>query len=109
MSIGGDHEAALAVSLQVLDSIPQNPPALFVAARALGALNERAKADRAFDIAIGRAIRSGNFPLAVACCRELCQAGVRADQHLTEIANTFCKASPYLTERRAPPELSTTM
>ncbi len=109
MSIGGDHEAALALSLQVLDSIPQNPPALFVAARALGALNERAKADRAFDIAIGRAIRSGNFPLAVACCRELCQAGVRADQHLTEIANTFCKASPYLTERRAPPELSTTM
>ena len=105
MSIGGDHQAALALALQVLDGIPQNPPALFIAARALGSLNEVAKANRAFEIAIGRAIRSGNFPLAVAGYCELRQAGVEADHHLADIANIFGKGSQHLSDRRAPPEL----
>lgn len=105
LSMRGEHELALATAARLLEDAPANPGALFVAARALGLLAQAQVSQAAFDLAIQRAIRAGNFPLAVAACFELTDVGESADGYLRQIAETFCAGSENLTEHRAPPDM----
>ncbi len=106
LSIGGAHEEALAVATALLEATPESPMALLLMGRGLRDSEQGVLANTAFELSLGRALRAGNFPLAVAAYRELCVAGVAVDRHLTELSTTFARGSQHLIDQRMPPDLA---
>lgn len=109
LSIGGEHEAALALAARFVQGVPSNVVGLFVVARALADLEASEVAARAFNLCIKRALRQGNLPLSVAACLELERAGVSVEDDLRTIAQTFAKGSEHLLDRRVPPNMTSTL
>ena len=101
-----DYEAALRHSAALLEADPRSAMRLFVSAWMLGALGDRDNAKRGLDVAVQRAVDSGNLPLSVAAACKLREFGGDDAAALTLIAKAFAKGSSRLLERRgAPPKL----
>src|SRR3954471_3691433 len=102
----GDHEAALRYSAALLELDPRAAVRLFVSAWMLGALGDRDNAKRGLEVAVERAVDSGNLPLSVAAACKLREFGGDNDAALSLIAKAFAKGSSRLLEKRgAPPGL----
>ncbi|HKO47845.1 MAG TPA: cyclic nucleotide-binding domain-containing protein [Polyangiaceae bacterium] len=100
------HEAALRTSAALLELDPRAPLRLFVSAWMLGALGEPECAKRGLEVAVERAVDSGNLPLSVAAALRLGEFGGDVAASLAAIAKAFAKGSPRLLDKRgAPPGL----
>jgi CRP-like cAMP-binding protein len=101
-----DHEAALRHSAALLQLDPRVAMRLFVTAWMLGALGDQEHAKRGLEVAVERAIDSGNLPLSVAAACKLREFGGDDAAALSLIAQAFAKGSARLLEKRgAPPNL----
>ena len=101
-----DYQAALRHSAALLEDDPRSAMRLFVSAWMLGALGESDTAKRGLDVAVERAVDSGNLPLSVAAACKLREFGGDDAAALSLIAKAFAKGSERLLERRgAPPKL----
>ncbi len=100
------HEAALRVSAALLELDPRAAIRLFLSAWMLGALGEQETAKRGLQVAVERAVDSGNLPLAVAAACRLGEFGGDVSGSLSAIAKAFAKGSARLLDKRgAPPSL----
>jgi CRP-like cAMP-binding protein len=101
-----EHEAALRYSGALLEADPRAPVRLLLGAWMLGALGDSETAKRGLQVAVERAIDSGNLPLSVAAARKLHEYGGDQAASLSLIAGAFAKGSSRLLEKRgAPPNL----
>ncbi len=100
------HEAALRSSAALLELDPRAAIRLFLSAWMLGALGEQVTAKLGLEVAVERAVDSGNLPLAVAAACRLAEFGGDVAASLSAIAKAFAKGSPRLLDKRgAPPSL----
>jgi cAMP-dependent protein kinase regulator len=100
------HEAALRSSAALLELDPRSAIRLFLSAWMLGALGEGETAKRGLEVAVERAVDSGNLPLSVTAACKLGEFGGDAAASLSLIAKAFAKGSDRLLEKRgAPPNL----
>lgn len=102
--MAGDHEAALRHAVPVVRAGRGDAAELFVLGRALVALGEPALAYSAYDVALARAIDSGNLALSVACCADLADQGQDAAQRFDEVAAAFARGSKRISPG-APPAM----
>src|SRR6188768_441698 len=100
------YEAALRTSAALLELDPRAAMRLFISAWMLGALGERETAKHGLEVAVERAVDSGNLALSVAAACKLREFGGDGAAALSTIAKAFAKGSPRLLDKRgAPPDL----
>ncbi|MBK8217307.1 MAG: cyclic nucleotide-binding domain-containing protein [Myxococcales bacterium] len=101
--LAGEREAALRWSAAVVKQDASVPSALILTCRLLADSGRTEAAIEGFELAIKRAIDSGNLPLAVAAVGDLRTLGADVTKMLDEIAAAFCFGSPRLADSAAPP------
>lgn len=101
--LAGEREAALRWSAAVVKQDASVPSALILTCRLLADSGRTEAAIEGFELAIKRAIDSGNLPLAVAAVGDLRTLGADVSKMLDEIAAAFCFGSPRLADSAAPP------
>ncbi|MFO0643623.1 MAG: cyclic nucleotide-binding domain-containing protein [Polyangiaceae bacterium] len=101
--LAGEREAALRWSAAVVKQDASVPSALILTCRLLADSGRTEAAIEGFELAIKRAIDSGNLPLAVAAVGDLRTLGADVAKMLDEIAAAFCLGSPRLADSAAPP------
>jgi CRP-like cAMP-binding protein len=101
--LAGEREAALRWSAAVVKQDASVPSALILTCRLLADSGRTEAAIEGFELAIKRAIDSGNLPLAVAAVGDLRTLGADVTKMLDEIAAAFCFGSPRLADAAAPP------
>ncbi len=102
----GEFESALQISAALLEVDPRAAVRLFMSAWMLGALGDKENAKRGLEVALERAVDTGNLPLSVASACQLREVGGDGDAALSQIAKAFGKGSPRLLDKRgAPPNL----
>lgn len=106
LSLADELDPALRWGAALVKSEPAGPLGLIVTARLLSAAGRREVAVEGLQVAVTRALDSGNLPLAVAACCDLRTLGHDPSSHLDLIASTFSKGSSRLLAKGAsPPEL----
>jgi len=101
--LADEGEAALRWSAAVVERDASIPSALVITCRLLAQMGRSEAAIEGFDLAVRRAVDSGNLPLAVAAIGDLRALGVDVDQHLADLASSFCSGSTRLQETETPP------
>jgi cAMP-dependent protein kinase regulator len=79
------------------------PSALVITCRLLAQMGRNEAAREGFDLAVRRAIDSGNLPLAIAAIGDLRALGADVAEPLDMVASAFCEGSPRLQEGAMPP------
>lgn len=106
LSLADELDPALRWGAALVRSEPAGPLGLLVTARLLAAAGRREVAIEGLEVAVARAVDSGNLPLAVAACCDLKTLRHDPAAHFDTIAKTFCAGSPRLLSKGAsPPEL----
>jgi cAMP-dependent protein kinase regulator len=101
--LAGESEAALRWSAAVVERDPSIASALILTCRLLSELGRAEAAVEGFEVALRRAIDSGNLPLAVAAVGDLRLLGIGVDAHLDDIAAAFSAKSPRIHQAANPP------
>ncbi len=101
--LADEREAALRWSAAVVEQEEAVPSALVLTCRLLADFGRTEAAIEGFRLGLGRAIDSGNLPLAVAAIADLRKLGVDVDEAIDAVAAAFCAGSPRLTEAAPPP------
>ena len=98
LMLADEREAALRWSAAVVEQEEAVPSALILTCRLLADFGRTEAATDGFRLGLGRAIDSGNLPLAVAAIADLRKLGVDVDEAIDALAAAFCAGSPRLTE-----------
>jgi CRP-like cAMP-binding protein len=101
--LADESEAALRWSAAVVERDPTIASALILTCRLLSVLGRAEAAVEGFEVALRRAIDSGNLPLAVAAVGDLRVLGVDVNGHLDDIAAAFSASSPRIHQAANPP------
>src|SRR5260370_19479361 len=96
-------EAALRWSAAVVERDASIPSALVIACCLLAQIGRTEAAIEGFNLALGRAIDSGNLPLAIAAVADLRTLGVDVSEQLEQVASAFCLGSQRLQDTETPP------
>jgi cAMP-dependent protein kinase regulator len=106
LSLAEELDAALRWGAALVKAEPAGPLGLVVASRLLSAAGRREVAIEGLEVAVARAIDSGNLPLALAASCDLKTLGHDPSALLDRIAETFAAGSSRLLAAGAsPPEL----
>jgi cAMP-dependent protein kinase regulator len=103
LSLAEEHDSAMRWAAALLKSEPAAPLGLLITARLMAAKGRREVAIEGLEVTFERALDSGNLPLAVVACCDLATLGYDQNKHLDAIAKSFCKGSPRLLTKGAPP------
>lgn len=101
--LAGEREAALRWSAAVVQQDSSVSSALILTCRLLADAGRTEAAIEGFQLAVKRAIDTGNLPLAVAALGDLRALNVDVSPLMDEIAAAFCAGSPRLADDAAPP------
>jgi CRP-like cAMP-binding protein len=101
--LAGEREAALRWSAAVVQQDASVSSALILTCRLLADAGRTEAAIEGFQLAVKRAIDTGNLPLAVAALGDLRALSVDVSVLMDEIASAFCAGSPRLSDEAAPP------
>lgn len=101
--LADEREAALRWSAAVVDHDPSVPSALILTCRLLADAGRTEAAVEGLELAVKRSIDTGNLPLAVAAVADLRKLGRSTVSYFDEIAKSFCRDSPRLTDVAPPP------
>jgi CRP-like cAMP-binding protein len=96
-------EAALRWSAAVVERDASIPSALVITCRLLAQIGRTEAAIEGFNLALGRAIDSGNLPLAIAAVADLRALGIDVGEQLESVASAFCLGSQRLQDTETPP------
>lgn len=103
LMLAGERDAALRWAAAVVQQDSSVPSALILTCRLLADSGRTEAAVEGFDVALARAVDSGNLPLAVAAVGDLRKLGVDVGGYLDEIARAFSSGSTRLTESASLP------
>lgn len=103
LMLADEREAALRWSAAVVDQDASVPSALILTCRLLADAGRTEAAVEGLEVAVKRAIDTGNLPLAVAAVADLRQLGRPVDHVFDAIAASFAAGSPRLAETAPPP------
>ncbi len=103
LSLAEEHDSAMRWAAALLRSEPAAPLGMLITARLMASAGRREVAIEGLEVTIERAIDAGNLPLAIVACCDLKTLRHDADEHLDTIAKTFCRGSPRLLTKGAPP------
>lgn len=101
--LADERESALRWSAAVVDHDHSVPSALILTCRLLADAGRNEAAVEGLEVAVKRAIDTGNLPLAVAAVADLRQLGRPVDRLFDAIAACFASSSPRLAEAAPPP------
>lgn len=103
LMLADERESALRWSAAVVEHDHSVPSALILTCRLLADAGRTEAAIEGLEVAVKRAIDTGNLPLAVAAVADLRQLGKPVDRLFDAIASSFASTSPRLAEAAPPP------
>jgi cAMP-dependent protein kinase regulator len=92
----GDSEGALRWAVPLVKADLAAPAPIYVLGHELVRLGEAAAGKIALEVAVDRAVDSGNLPVAIAALAALRGASAATDARASEMARTYAKGSPRL-------------
>ena len=97
--LADEPEAALRWGAAALQQDPSTPSALVVTSRLLEQMGRTRAAIEGLQMAVRRAVETGNVPLAIAAIDDLRSLGVDISEPLDRVAEAFCRGSSQLEQR----------